>query len=159
MRAYIACLLVLFLLGGCGFHLRGTHSGVELPFDTLKVEPYTPYDRFHQKLKQLLATHEVAIDNSGQNDRFRLILDPLEIKTLPVAYGANGELVREKIHMHMTYKLFDEEELVLDQSLFTERFHQVNHSNLLANQTEIALMQQDMQLDLLQQLITQLSHL
>ncbi|HEV2523874.1 MAG TPA: LPS assembly lipoprotein LptE, partial [Gammaproteobacteria bacterium] len=53
-------MIVLSLLTGCGFHLRGVFS-IPPSLQTLQILPNQPYDAFQHVLKQFLKSNNIKI--------------------------------------------------------------------------------------------------
>lgn len=146
-------LIVCILLSGCGFHLRGTTHAQNLPFDQLEVIPHSK-EPFARQLNVVLDALKVEQKESAS---WQLQLSPLKQKTFPMAYGPNGELVREKIQLSLKYKLLHNQEVILDKVIVNDRQHQLNIATKLADQAELEVILHEMEQDLIQQLIIQMS--
>lgn len=154
---YFIGLLGFTVLLGCGFHLRGTHAldQTQLPFDILTIEPYAPEDRLQQDLALRLESYAVKIVK--ESTPWTLQWEPLLLETSPIAFGQNGELVREKLRLTLRYRLKHTNQVVAQKMLWTERQHHLNVGSQLATQEERSAILKEMQTDLIAQIVLQLS--
>lgn len=150
-----SAIIGLVLLAGCGFHLRGI-TMAHLPFEEVTIQPAQPEDRFQQKLEAMLQAHGIPALKL-EDSEWSLKLSPLELERSPLAYASNGELVREKVRLSMDYSLEHLDETVVTHQLSAERQHQLSTSAQLATQSEFSTIVEEMQTDLLQQMLLQLS--
>ncbi|HET9843892.1 MAG TPA: LPS assembly lipoprotein LptE [Gammaproteobacteria bacterium] len=154
---YFITILAISLLFGCGFHLRGTHilDQTQLPFRIVTIEPYAPEDRLQQDLALRLESYAVEI--AKEPTPWILQWEPLLLETSPIAFGPNGELVREKLRLTLRYRLKHDNSVVAEKTLWTERQHHLNVGSQLATQEERNAILKEMQTDLLAQMVLQLS--
>lgn len=158
-RGFGGILLAGFIasaLAGCGFQLRGQSS---LPFETLYVTsppglPLTP------DIKR-------AINASSQT---RLTDNPKEAQaTLQIISAVNekhilslsgGGRVREfQLRYRVSFRLYDakSQDLIPTSEIFLKRDFSFNDTQVLAKESEEALLYQDMQRDAVQQIMRRLA--
>jgi outer membrane lipopolysaccharide assembly protein LptE/RlpB len=148
--------LICCLLSGCGFHLRGSVNPVALPFTQVSLQPNQPQDKFWQTLSTMLNAHDINIDD---DTAWRMHFTPLALKTFPLAYGPNGELVREKLELSTQIQLMHHGQMILEKKLKGQRQHQLNIATSLANAQEQEMILQEMQHDLAGQFLLQIVRL
>lgn len=143
------------MLTGCGFHLRGSLNPVNLPFEQVSLKPNQPYDRFHQHLGTILSSHKINVQDEAD---WQLVLSPLNLKSFPLAYGPNGELVREKLQLSLHAQLIHNGQTLYSRQLTNERQHQLNIATKLADAAELEIILKEMQQDLASQLMLQIAN-
>jgi LPS-assembly lipoprotein len=84
--------VVLSLLAGCGFHLRGTFS-IPPSLQTLHVLPNQPYDTFQRALRPLLKGNNIKIVDPTVSETTKiatLTILSQAFSERTIAYGSNG---------------------------------------------------------------------
>ena len=154
-------IVVLSLLAGCGFHLRGAFS-MPQSLQTLQILPNQPYDTFQRTLKQFLKNNNIKI--IGQNIENTLPVATLTILSQAfseraIAYGSNGLPNRAVLELKINYQLTNPQGKPLgNNALVTvERELMLNPNALLGTDNERNHLQVDLYRDAASQLVRQLS--
>lgn len=152
MRAVFVFVFCL-LLCACGFHLRGSQQETSLPFADVYVSS-NPKEPMIRQLTVALASLDVL---SNELSDWQLHVTTPKLKTYPLAYGPNGELVRETLELKVTYTLMHNKEVIQTKTMRNQRQHQLNIATQLADRAELETILKEMEHDLVQQMIIHLS--
>jgi outer membrane lipopolysaccharide assembly protein LptE/RlpB len=152
----LSVLCFCLTLTSCGFHLRNTHDA-KLPFKILQLEPYAPEERFQQRLILRLQRDDIVVNDEHAPSDWLLRIEPITTHSTPIAFGPTGEMVREKIRMSLPYTLVHLKNRIKEETIWTERQHQIDYSAQLATDYDRATVLNEMQNDLITQLLMQLS--
>lgn len=145
------------LLAACGFHLRGEAN---MPFTTLYIEAANPGSLLISELRQNLEANHVELTSTA--DRAEVILNiaadipEKQILTL----GGSGRVNEFQLRYRVSLRAYDKEQrewLPADELLLSRDFT-YNDSQILAKESEEALLYQSMRTDMVQQIVRRLSH-
>ncbi len=163
IRFFCTLVLLISLVGGCGFHLRGTHNPKTIHVKELVLLPYTPYDRFYQITRENLkrAGVDVLLPQDGASQACpTLNLTKSDITQHTLVYSLQGQTRRERLQLGLKYNLIlPSSGQEFNQKIISNRDRQLNPNQDLADQYERSLLETEMQQELIQQLIQQLSFL
>lgn len=156
-------ILLLTLISGCGFHLRGTHNPKKIQVKELILLPYEPYSSFYQlareNLKRAGVDVQVPQDNSSI-DCPTLRLTKSDMNQHILVYSIQGQTRRERLQINLKYDLnLPGTSKQFNQQMMSNRDRQLNPNQDLADQYEKNLLEKEMQQELIEQLIQQLSFL
>jgi LPS-assembly lipoprotein len=155
IRAAIALLLV-FTLAACGFHLRGTAS---LPHETIYVSG-PAYSAFANDLKRAIraGTHTRIVDNAKEADATLFILNETRVKSI-LSLTSQGTVREFQLRYVISYRLADKaaQEIVPPSEISLVRSYIFTDQQVLAAESEEAVLYRDMQQDAVQQLLRRLS--
>lgn len=163
MRFSFVCLLLLCLVSGCGFHLRGTHHPKTLHVKEMILLPYTPYTRFYQVARENLK--RAGVDVLLPEDNFHqvcptLTLTKSDMSQHTLVYSLQGQTRRERLQLGLKYHLnLPSTHQEFSQKIISNRDRQLNPNQDLADQYEKSLLDTEMQQELIEQLIQHLSFL
>ena len=154
-------IIVLSLLTGCGFHLRGAFS-ISPSLQTLQILPNQSYDVFQRTLKQFLKSNNIKIVE--QNTENTIPVTTLTIlnqafSERAVAYSSNGLPNRAALELKISYQLTDEKGKPLGNNtvVIVERELMLNPNAVLGTDNERSHLQADLYRDAASQLVRQLS--
>jgi len=154
--AAVAALAASLMLAACGFQLRGAQK---LPFETIFVN--TPPNSalgsaLGRQIRAGTGTRTVQ-QASGAN----AVLDILdEVRTRDVlTLNAQGRAVEYKLIYRLKFRLHDGngQEFIAPTELHAQRDISINDSQVLAKESEEALLYRDMQADLVQQMLRRIA--
>jgi len=154
MRALIV--LALLALAGCGFQLRGTAS---LPFDTLYMAPTTqPGVALDLKRNIQAGTRTAVVDDPKRADAQLEFMQEQREKIILSLTGA-GRVREYRLVYRVGFRVHDGKggEFVPASAVVLTREITFNDSEVLAKETEEALIYRDMQADMVQQLMRRLA--
>lgn len=140
-------LLLLLMLGGCGFHLR--HYAQPLHQYPLMALPFSGSHSFHQALHRHLASCVKLVEKGEHIPTLLVVKETLSQQ--PLVYGPDGELRREQLNMSVTFSLTTDK--TQEFELRSERARQLNSKQRLGDDAEKVLIEQEMQTDIIQQLL------
>ena len=154
-RVYHTMLLTLLvlLLSGCGFNLRGLYDIPEsLTQVTLLNEANDP--RLKHALEQALNTHGVSIANQAPY-RIELLEQRFDRRTLSL--DSNARASEYELQGEITFRVTDKEgeEILPRRTLTSERSYNVDSNNITASDSQEPILRQQIHQDLAQQIMRQ----
>ncbi len=153
MRALIALLLTA-ILASCGFHPRGQLS---LPFSTVHVASASA---FALELKRAIAagTQSQVVDDPKSAQATLHVLSELREKQI-LSVNAAGRVREFQLRYRVSVRLTDaaSKELLPASEIVLKRDFTFNDTQVLAKESEEALLYRDMQSDAVQQVMRRLS--
>lgn len=163
-RLFYICLFVLLgLISGCGFHLRGTHHANALKVKEMILLPYLPFEQFYQRTRENLkrAGVDVLLPQDSLNQACpTLTVTKSDMSQHTLVYSLQGQTRRERLQMGLKYTLgLPSSHQDFNQKILCNRDRQLNPNQDLADQYERALLETEMQQELIEQLIQHLSFL
>lgn len=153
--------MVLFLLTGCGFHLRGTFS-IPKSLQTLQILPNQPYDTFQRVLRQFLKSNNIKIVDHNVEEATKvatLTILGQAFSERTIAYGSNGLPNRAVLELKITYQLTNPQgnPVGVNTVVVVERELTLNPLAVLGTDNERNRLQADLYRDAASQLVRQLS--
>lgn len=149
----VACCL---LVTACGFHLRGQ---VSLPFETLYVNA-SGSSAFATQLKRavLAGTNARLSGSSAEAQAIFVLLSEIQEKQILSLSGA-GTVREFELRYRVAFRLHDNQgrDWIPQTEIILKRDVTFNDSQILAKESEEALLYKDMQSDAVQQVMRRLS--
>ena len=146
MRAVLAALL-LGLLAGCGFQLRGTAA---LPFETLYMKSSnTPGVALDLRRNIQSGTRTTVVDDPNRAEAILEFTQEAREKHI-LSIAATGRVREFQLRYRVGFRVHDGKggEFVPTSTLQLTRDVTFNDSDVLAKESEEALMYRDMQVDM-----------
>lgn len=144
------------LLSSCGFKLRGAR---DLPFETIYLG-FPPNSPFGTELARNIraGTRTRVIDQRDQAEAILEILSELREREV-LALNAQGRAREFQLRLKLAFRLADNKgrEFIAPTLLSARRDVSFNDAQVLAKESEEALLFRDMQTDLVQQLLRRLA--
>ena len=156
LSAAIAALSASVVLGGCGFQLRGTAT---LPFDTLYMpQAASPGVALDLKRNIQAGTKTVLVDDPKKADAVLEFTQILPQKVI-LSLAGTGRVREYQLRYTVSFRVHDGKggEFVPLSTVMLTRDVTFNDSDVLAKETEEALLYRDMQNDMVQQLMRRLA--
>jgi len=154
-RALLAGAGAAAVLGGCGFNLRGAQT---LPVETLflALPVNSPLGAEITRVVRSSTNARVVADRKEAQAIFELLGESREREVLSV--NAQGRAREYQLRLLSTFRVVDPNgiELIAPTTLTARRDISFNESELLAKESEEALLYRDMQSDLVRQMVTRL---
>ena len=154
MRILFVAILSL-LIGACGFHLRGD---VTLPFETLYVEG-DANSAFVSQLKRAILSGSSTrlVDNPSEAQAVLQVLGETRQKVI-LSLSGGGRVREFQLNYNVSYRLLNgkNKELAQPGEIALKRDVSFNDTQLLAKESEEALLYRDMQSDAVQQIMRRL---
>jgi LPS-assembly lipoprotein len=153
--ARASLLLLMLLLAGCGFQLRGAAT---LPFDSLFVEA-PQGSQFAALFKRALASGSGTRVVGHQRDAAATLVLVRELREKSILSLSGTGSVREYLlRYRLTYRLLDRKgvEITPATEIVLTRDFSFNDTETLSKESEEALLYRDMQVDAVQQLLRRL---
>ena len=152
----IAALALSGGLVACGFRLRGAR---ELPFETIYLG-FPPNSPFGTELARNIraGTRTRVIEQRDKADAVLEILSELREREV-LALNAQGRAREFQLRLKLAFRLTDTRgrEFIAPTTLGAQRDVSFNDAQVLAKESEEALLYRDMQTDLVQQLLRRLA--
>ncbi len=146
----------LLLLAGCGFQLRGS---AELPYETLFVDLPDSNPLGAELKRTLRAGTKTRI--VARREEAEAVLTPLrELRGKTILSLSSSGRVREfRLRYNFDFRVADRQgrDLVEPVLLLIERDFPFNDNQVLAKETEEALIYRDMQSDMVQQILRRIA--
>jgi len=152
----LAILALACLTASCGFHLRGQAS---LPFDTLYVAvPETSTLGIELKRNIIAGTRTRLVNEPAQAQAILSVLADERSKVI-LSFDTSGRVREFQLRYRLSFRVTDargRDYLPLGEIALT-RDISFNDSQVLAKESEEALLYRDMQNDMVQQILRRLS--
>jgi len=147
--------MAAFAAGGCGFQLRGAQK---LPVDTLflALPANSPLGAEIARVVRSSTNALVVTDRKQAQAILELLGESREREVLSI--NAQGRAREYQLRLRTTFRVVapDGTELIAPTTLTARRDIAFNESELLAKESEEALLYRDMQSDLVRQMVTRL---
>ncbi|MEJ1296312.1 MAG: LPS assembly lipoprotein LptE [Candidatus Sedimenticola sp. (ex Thyasira tokunagai)] len=154
-------LTTLWLIQGCGFHLRGYDSeSAVLPahISPMLIQGLTEYDSLRVDLSRQLRGSEVSVakENGEANSALRILSRSSDRRVLST--DSNGDVAEYELHEGVDFDLIDRSgsSLVERQTINVIRTYAYNETEVLGKQNEEDLLRKSMQRDLIGRILHRL---
>ena len=155
MRRFLIFAALMLLLDGCGFELRGSQT---LPIERLylALPVNSPIGAEISRVVRSSTNAKVVQDRKDAQAIVELLGEQREREVLSI--NAQGRARDYQLRLRTTFRVVDPEgvELIAPTSLIARRDIGFNESELLAKESEEALLYRDMQSDLVRQIVNRL---
>jgi LPS-assembly lipoprotein len=155
----ILLFLAALLLSGCGFHLRGSNGGADLPFRSifLAVPETSPLGVELRRNIRATGSTAIATDPKLADARLEVLSEvrDREIQSL----NSQGRIREYTLFYRLTFRVLGKSDAVLlaPTEIVLKRDISFNESQVLAKESEEGLLYRDMQSDLVQQILRRLA--
>jgi LPS-assembly lipoprotein len=154
-RALLLAAVTAVAVAGCGYTLRGAQT---LPIDTLYLA-LPPNSQLGAEISRVVRSStntKVVADRKSAQAVFELLGENREREVLSI--NAQGRAREYQLRVASTFRVTDPQgvELIPPTTLTARRDIGFNESDLLAKESEEALLYRDMQSDLVRQMVTRL---
>ncbi|MCP5184607.1 MAG: hypothetical protein H6993_11635 [Pseudomonadales bacterium] len=148
----VPALVLLLILAGCGFHLRGV--GVEAPFQSFHLEA-PQHSQFAWELRQTFRIAGASeVTSMADADVTLEILDERDLQRA-VSTTGNARVAEYEIEQGLLYRLRDGTGEIISEPdwLSRTRVFRVDRDNLVSNSEEQSLIQRELRTDLCQSVL------
>jgi LPS-assembly lipoprotein len=155
MRRILTVAALVLLIQGCGFQLRGSQTlSIERLYLSLPVN--SPIGAEIGRVVRSSTNATVVPDRKDAQAIVELLGEQREREVLSI--NAQGRAREYQLRLRTTFRVVDQEgiELIAPTSLIARRDISFNESELLAKESEEALLYRDMQSDLVRQIVNRL---
>jgi LPS-assembly lipoprotein len=151
----VAALLVATVLAGCGFQLRGT---AEVPFQTIHVAGATGGIALDLKRQIQAGTSARVLEDPRQAEAILLFLQETRDKEI-LSLTGTGRVREFRLNYRVGFRVHDGKgnDFMAPSTIVLSRDITFNDSEVLAKETEEALLIRDMQADMVQQIMRRLA--
>ena len=155
MSSRAALVVLLALLAGCGFHLRGT---AEVPFQTLYVPNATSGIALDLKRNVQAGTQAKVVDDAKQAEAILVFSDEAREKNI-LSLNAQGRVREFQLRYRVGFRMHDGKggDYIPQTQIALTRDITFNDSDVLAKEAEEQLLFRDMQNDMVQQIMRRLA--
>jgi LPS-assembly lipoprotein len=164
LRAPLLALAAGLALSACGFHLRGSNGSYNLPFNKIYVGlPASSNLAIDLKRNiRAIGTTEIAEDAAQADGIIDVLSNPETTRGKSIlSLNSNGRVREYQLSYTILFKVRDNagNELLGPTQIGLTRPITFNESQLLAKETEEAMLYRNMQADLVQQMLRRLAAL
>lgn len=154
-RTIIVQILGAIGLAGCGFKLRGSQS---FAFSRIAITPY-PGDAVAAELRRALDGRVQVLTAPLTQAQIVLDIHSEQREKVVVGVNASGQVREFQLRIRVRFGVTSSKgvEIVDNDEILLQRDFSYNESAALAKETEEALLYQDMQSDIVQQILRRLS--
>ena len=156
LRRRLVCALATAPLAACGFKLRGSQA---LPIETiyLSLPVNSPIGAEMSRLLRTSTNARVVTERKEAQAVFELLGESREREV--VAINSQGRATEYQLRLRVRFRVLDKSagELIAPTDLLARREITFNESDLLAKESEEALLYRDMQSDLVRQMVNRLA--
>jgi LPS-assembly lipoprotein len=155
MRRLIIVLFAL-LLSACGFQLRGSYS---LPWETIYIDLPESDDLYPQLLRNIEMTTQTKVVNDPKQAKATLAILRNSTNKNILALSAKGRVREFQLTQIFVYAVKDRDgkELLPANQIILQRDLTFDDVQVYAKESEEAVIQREMQRDIVQQLLRRLS--
>ena len=156
IRLCFIAVLMMALLAGCGFQLRGAYS---LPYESLYISG-ADYSMVIAGLKRAIRASGSARLADSAADAQATFMPTIEAKdTVTLSYSSSGRAREKRLRYLYGYRVVDKKgrDLILPGQVELSRDLTYADSDVLAKTQEEELLWRDMETDLVQQLMRRLA--
>jgi len=159
MRSFIeliAFMLAVLMLTACGFHLRGQ---ADMPFKTLYLKTENPGSPFVAELRRSMEANHVQLLNTPEHAD--VVLDIVSESSEKQILTLNGSGQVNEFHLvyRVSLRAYDDKQQDWIPAEVMEQYRDFsyNDTQILAKESEEALLNQSMRSDMVQQIVRRLS--
>lgn len=148
------CLILIFLLAGCGFHLRGS-QGVDVALERIHVSAANVYGAFVQELERTLQQSGIEVVDSSAAAPWSLRVLGERTSRRAIATTSRVQVSEYELRMEVRFELLDTngDTVIEPVSLIAERIYSFDSSSLVGSSEEEELLKEEMRRDLIGQMI------
>ena len=152
----IAILLVAMTLSSCGFQLRGQAA---IPYKTLFIET-NGYSLFANDLERAIRSGSKTkiVSSRDEAEAVLKIISEVQEKQI-IALSSAGKVLEFEIRYRVAFRLTDRagKDLTAPGEIYLRRYMTYEDTEVLAKESEEALLYRDMKADAVQQMLRRLS--
>nr|WP_051781352.1 LPS assembly lipoprotein LptE [Janthinobacterium agaricidamnosum] len=150
------------MLSACGFHLRGSDGSFTLPFATLFINlpDASPLAIDFKRNVRANGGTEIVNEQKLADGVIDVLVDPDKTRTKTIlSLNSNGRVREYQLGYTITFRVVDKNgvQLLAPTSISLTRPITFNESQLLAKETEEALLYRDMKTDMVQQMLRRIA--
>ena len=155
MSSRAALVVLLALLAGCGFHLRGT---AEVPFQSVYVPNATSGIALDLKRNIQAGTQAKVVDDAKQAEAILVFSDETREKNI-LSLASTGRVREFQLRYRVGFRMHDGKggDYIPQTQIALTRDITFNDSDVLAKEAEEQLLFRDMQTDMVQQIMRRLA--
>ena len=155
MSSRSALVVLLALLAGCGFHLRGT---AEVPFQSVYVPNATSGIALDLKRNIQAGTQAKVVDDAKQAEAILVFSDETREKNI-LSLASTGRVREFQLRYRVGFRMHDGKggDYIPQTQILLTRDITFNDSDVLAKEAEEQLLFRDMQTDMVQQIMRRLA--
>lgn len=150
--------ILLSLVSGCGFHLRGS-QGLDLGVERIHVSSPNSYGAFVRELKRSLERRDTAVVTDREEAPFSLRVLGENTTRRAVATTSDITVSEYELRMAVEFELLDTsgQRLIEPMELVAERIYVFDRQSLAGSSEEEDLLKEEMRRDLVRQMIQRIN--
>lgn len=150
-------LLLLVLLSGCGFHLRGQAN---LPFSSVYLTAPDSNSTFMNELRRSLQANNLSIVNAAEQADLKIDIVNEVADKLILTLDGSGRVSEYQLRFRVTVHAQDskQRDWIAESELIQIRNYTYDETKIFAKEAEENLLYQSMRKDLAMQIMRRLSH-
>lgn len=143
------------MLSACGFKLRGSALGENLPFKTLYISVPESSSLGAELRRNIRGSGELQIVSEPDEAEAQLQITSESKSRQILSLNSQGRVREYQLNYHVTMRVIDNQkrELLAPTDIVLKRDLSYNESFVLAKEAEAQMLYQDMQSDLVQQIL------
>lgn len=145
-------ILLTVILGGCGFHLRGT-GGYEFSLSELRVSAANAYGELQREVERQLRESGVDLEPAGDAALLRILSERTTRRAVATTREISAAEYELRLEVSFDLVAEDETSLIDPTTLFVERIYSFDSNSLVSSREEEALLTEEMRRDIAGQLI------
>ncbi|MBV1877430.1 MAG: hypothetical protein KUG79_07300 [Pseudomonadales bacterium] len=150
-------LLMLLLVAGCGFHLRGS-QGFDLQIESVSISAANAYGEFYKDLERTFKGRGVAVVVPA-NAAYRINIISERTKRRAVSTSADISVAEYELRLETSFQITDAEgeSIIAPTQLIAERIYSFNRTSFVGNTEEEKILKKEMRRDIAGQLLRRFS--
>lgn len=148
--------VLLLLLGGCGFHLRGS-TPLPPSLHEIRIDSSLPSDAFFKTLRSTLLSSGVSIKTTGDLPALKILT--IQRQSTPGSMGTSTQTREYQLKLTLQYEIHRSDGTLVPpvKTLTAHRTLMLNTNRMLGSTSEEQTLYYDMQEELARRLIDQLA--
>jgi len=155
---YISALCLLVgLIGGCGWQLRGS-GDIADNIGSLHITARNPSDKLVTELRRALLANDIQISAHASEARLSLVILDQRSQRDTASLTASARVAEYRLAEEVDYLILssDGQQLVAPETASSERVFEFNEEDVLARDNEVRLLKQEMRRELIRQMLNRL---
>lgn len=155
----ICLILLLLLLSGCGFHLRGSVN-LSADMQTLHLESSAGESDILQELRRALNSSNVEVVNTSQPGVYSLGIGQEEVEERVLSVNSNARAGEYELSISVPVQLRSGQVLVFGpETLTIEKVYLADPNNAVAKQEEREIMEEEIRVEIVVQVLRLLQNI
>ena len=156
---FIALLLSVLLLSGCGFHLKQT-AALPASYGPVSIEGVDQYSDLYKFIKSGLRQSDISLADADAAASSRLQASLIKNERRVLSVGSSGKVAEYELIQTLRFQLLaaDGSAITEPQTFTSNRSYNVSSTDVLGNDLEEAEIRTNMQKDLVERMFRYLAN-